>query len=710
MRKFSCLIGLLSLLFCLFMYQHSYAGVLKWIRVGKYQTKVIDSGDQSESAGEGTFAYYYFTAFDRYSIDHAGWQLGTHDWTDDKGNQIAVKISGAPHGNSDEVLNTIPIPDEEGIYIHRYFRYQPPTVSVDGVRLDEPFPMEGDEVAPDKIPGTADVMVESWINTSMGITIHQRAFGWSQTNHDDYIIYDWTFENTGNIDGDAEIELPNQVLKDVYFERANNFTAPGYSRNWNSCYGEYPGDSLRMSYAYPQRSQAADKDDFGDPRSSGFLRRPSYIGEAVLHTDKSTTDHTDDLAQPQMTACSTAELPWIKLRAELNGPSDHDLLYRVMQNGFIEYDGTPEMTGTYPGHHSIRLDERGVKFVREFPWWNWRANSYTSSGPFTLQPGESFRIVWATVMGSISPEVAWKVGKEWQAGTCTWDGPDDLADYYPPYGTFPDLAPSPNDYAKDRWVCTGKDSLFANAFAAQWNVQNNYNVPVPPTPPSVDVRSLPNKINVSWGTESEDASDFAGYRVYRAIGAPDYTEDGGVVVGKWTRIFECGQGTSNALTHSFDDVDADRGQAYFYYVAAFDNGSENTADVRNVGASLESGEYLNRTTVGAHLTRAAGTLSSIRVVPNPFNVGAHELQFTGEPDKIMFMDLPPVCTIKIYSENGSLIKTIEHTNGSGDEAWGNVIQEHSTTETGQIIVSGIYIAHIETPDGESINVKFLIVR
>ncbi|MBN2410193.1 hypothetical protein JXQ31_00790 [candidate division KSB1 bacterium] len=710
MRKFSCLIGLLSLLFCLFMYQHSYAGVLKWIRAGKYQTKVIDSGDQSESAGEGTFAYYYFDAFTRSGIDHAGWQLGTKEWTDDKGNLWPVKISGAPHGNSDEVLNTIPIPDADGIYIHRYYRNQPPTVSVDGVRLDEPFPMEGDEVAPDKIPGTADVMVESWINTSMGITIHQRVFGWSQKHHDDYILYDWTFENTGNIDADAEIELPNQVLKDVYFQRANNWILPSASRPWNSSYGEFPGDSLRIMYAYPQRSRGADEDDFGNTRSNGFLRRPQYIGEAILHADTSPDDATDNPAQPQMTAFQTAELPWIKLRAELNGPSDHALLYEVMKNGFLGYDGTPEMEGTYPGHHSVRLDERGVKFVRDFPWFNWRTCTYSSTGPYTLNPGDSFRIVWATVVGTISPEVAWKVGKEWLAGTCTWDGADDLEDYYPVLKDFPDLAPTDNDRNKDRWICTGKDSLFANAWAAQWAVRNNYNVPVPPPAPSVDVMSLPDKITISWGTESEAASDFAGYKVYRATGAPDYNEEGGVVVGKWTKIYECGQGTSNALTHSYDDTNADRGIAYFYYVSAFDDGSENTADVRDVGSSLESGEYVNRTTVGAHLTRSAGTLSSIRVVPNPFNVGAQELQFTGEPDKIMFMDLPPVCTIKIYSENGSLIKTLEHTNGSGDEAWGNVLLEHSTTETGQIVVSGIYIAHIETPDGESINVKFLIVR
>ena len=717
MRKILFIIGLAGILFYLFTYQAAHASVIKWIRVGRYQTKVVDSGDQSESAGEGTFGYYYFDGFTGALFDHAGWQLAVKNWVDPSGKVWPVKISGAPHGNSDEIVNTMPIPDKNGIYIHRYFRYPPPKITVDGVRLDPPFPMPGDEVAPDKIPGTADVMVESWINTSMGITIHQRVLGWSQKNHDDYIVYDWTFKNTGNINTDPKIELPNQTLHDVYFERANNFEPNGnnWIVPWYSSYGEYPTDSLRMVFAYPQRSRGSNFDNFGDPdESTGFLTAPYEIGEAMLHVDKSVTDHSDNPAQPEMTGVETAELPWIKLHAELNGPSQWALVYQTLSLGFKPYDGTPEMQGTWPGHHSIRMDERGVKFVRDFPWWNWRACTYTASGPFTLAPGDSFRIVWATVMGSMTPQEAWKIGKEWKDGSCSWNGPDDLGKYYPAFKKYPDLAPTKNDQAKDRWVLTGRDSIFANAWAAQWNVRHNYMVPIPPPPPSITVKSLPNEIKISWDTESETVSNFAGYKVYRATGAPDYSEEGGVVVGKWEKIFECGKGTSNPLAHSYDDKTAQRGISYFYYVTAFDDGTHPETSypggVKGVPESLESGEFLNRTTVGAHLTRPYGNLSTVRVVPNPFNIGAKNLQFPGEPDKIMFMGLPPVCTIKIFSENGDLIKVLKHTDGSGDEPWGRVLEAQSTTQTGQVIVSGLYIAHIETPSGKSTNVKFLVVR
>ena len=50
-----------------------------------------------------------------------------------------------------------------------------------------------------------------------------------------------------------------------------------------------------------------------------------------------------------------------------------------------------------------------------------------------------------------------------------------------------------------------------------------------------------------------------------------------------------------------------------------------------------------------------------------------------------------------------LVDIIEHTDGSGDEIW------NSITSSRQIIVSGIYIAHFEMPDGNAIR-KFAVVR
>ncbi len=84
----------------------------------------------------------------------------------------------------------------------------------------------------------------------------------------------------------------------------------------------------------------------------------------------------------------------------------------------------------------------------------------------------------------------------------------------------------------------------------------------------------------------------------------------------------------------------------------------------------------------------------------------------------MFYNIPKVCTIKIFTERGDLIKTIQHTDGSGDEPW------YCITSSRQTVVSGLYIAHIEVAKdivdestgellmkkGDSIIKKFIVIR
>jgi hypothetical protein len=106
------------------------------------------------------------------------------------------------------------------------------------------------------------------------------------------------------------------------------------------------------------------------------------------------------------------------------------------------------------------------------------------------------------------------------------------------------------------------------------------------------------------------------------------------------------------------------------------------------------------------------SLANIRVVPNPYNIKARQIQFGQDaPDRLAFYGLPPYCQIKIYTETGDLIETIDHTNGSGDELW------YSLTSSRQVVASGLYIAYFEvtqdTPDfkkGENTFRKFIIIR
>ncbi len=719
MKRF-CLIGSIFLILLLLVGQQAYAaGIYKWVNVGSFWAKVFDNGHQSETEGGNDAARYYYDghqnpnrSFSRFYFRNNGTRIGVKNWTSEDGTFYPVRLAGAPFGTSDAVMIMPTLPDENGITIHRYFRYEPPKIVVDGKILHDPFPFDdGDHVDPDYNPGTADIMIESRMRTWIGLDVHQRVYGWSQANHDDYAIYDLVFKNTGNVDLDDEIELPNQTLEGLYIQREIG-CQPGAGRDkeWSSWYGSRPGDSLRIMYNYSCRTHNSTIDDFGHPRDDqGSIRlaAPGYGGEATLFVSSDNNDMVnDDPAQPQMHTIWSYRLLYLKEHSLRHSPSEWELAYDVMQRGLWPQYGQPLMEGTYPGtFHEVPPDERGIKTIRDFEGWGtaWHSIVFNSVGPYNLAPGDSIRLVYALVAGSISKQKGFEIAKAWYNGKCVWQGEDNLP---PQYQAFPELYNNdPNDWAKDCWVATGKDSLFKNASAAQWAKRQNFNVPIPPPPPDIEVTSMPDRIEIQWdGTQSESVSDFAGYRVYRCTGT--YHDSA------FVKIFECGKGTDNpTVVHSYDDRSAVRGTSYYYYVAAFDDGLSNGSDFDGVVRSLESGKFSNMTTQPALLARPPGaSLDDIVVVPNPFNLKAEDLQFPGDRNRIIFYNVPAECTIRIFSESGDLVKTIEHTAGSGDAAWGILQNEQQTTNTGQIPVSGIYIANISTPAGESKNVKFLIVR
>jgi len=747
MKKTSIFISLCVLFTFLFAVNSVYANKRTYIRIGRLWQWVVDSG--AEDRMFGTNVYYYYHGFTRSMAYGKGWGLVCQDWLDANGVTKPIKVASDGVEVGDETIDMIPVTGADGLTMHRYRRYPPPEVLVDGRRaVVETFPINSmDAINANKIPGTADICVESTFHTSMGVTIRKQTFAWSQMNHDQYIITVFSMKNTGIINADGTKKVPNQTLKNLYFWRSVRsekwHTAPS-GTDWHSSYGEHTTDSLRLVYYYSSRAPTAKWDNFGSVQqtSTGFFEYPQWNGEAILYADKSSTNHVDDPAQPQMTDVTSSEEQPFKNNANRLSQAQVEFVFKVNQFahfglvGATNYTYTKYQTGpdVYPNtHHALRFDEYDFLTPEGNGAGRAHHNGIYSCGPYQLAYGDSLTFIWASVAGSITPAKAWEVGQQWAAaytaksGTvtpppgCSWNNGKPVDNLPSPFKRNPTYMYENQQYnwAKDCWVATGKDSLFKNSAAAQWAARNKWNVPTAPPAPSVTITSLPDRVKISWdGTQqgTEAHAGFAGYRVYRALGSRfywDYATGGGAVRGIWSKVFECGKGTSNpTVIRTYDDKTAEAGKAYFYYVAAFDDGTGNGPDFGNSkgGRSLESGPFLNMSTVGAYLTKPAGKdFSDIRVVPNPYNINANKLQYPGEPDKISFVGLPLECTIKIFTQSGDLVKTINHF-GSGVESWGKLLNEHSVTDSGQIIVSGLYIAYIETPDGKSHVEKFVVVR
>jgi hypothetical protein len=714
------------LLASVFLFSNLFAqGLKKDMNVGEVRWIIVDSADEGEGSwgwGEDrTFSRGYEDEFESTKC----LMLACRDWTDTLGVQHSVKVSGHGQWEVDELHILMPVPDAEEATIRRYYRYQPPGITVDGVSTQDPFPVDyTDAVAPEKIPGNADGLIESFINTDMGVSIHHRAIGYAQKNHDQYLIIEYIFKNTGNVNLDDDAELEGQVINDFYFLKQIR-PKEWPQRPWTSVKGVYPGDELRIMYGYPSREEEADFDHLGDPdveNGTGYLNNTSAAGEALLFASAGpgADFNTNDPNQPHATMHLDVDFEGFTWHSLTMNDSQRDLLYEVMQFGATNLEGIywPLLSGTKPGYHGVPQDERGFAYITEMEGFGFSSSVAWSAGPYTLNPGDSIKIVIAKVYGNLSPEKALEIGEDWINDDCHWgdDVIGGVTDILPPqYVAHPELyeaddfASESSNWAKDNWVMSSLDSLFQNARAALFAYNNNYTVPEPPPPPSLTVQSLPDYIKLTWGTESEAANDLAGYRIYRArdswwAGIP-YGES--EYIGGWELIAEVGSGV-----HEYLDSDTQPGPAYFYVVTAIDDGSANGTNFKGqANVPLESNIAANATQKAAYrLQQAAPNLDDVVIVPNPFNLAASQFQFRGEEEnKIAFYNVPTKCTIRIFTEAGDLVQTIEHE-GSGLAFWGGDATEFSATRTGQIISSGIYIAHFETPDGETALRKFVVVR
>ena len=770
---------LLILLLTLFLVSTAYAQLFKTIDVGKLQAFIYDHGCMSEDVRNCGNVYYFRGSYvtwddinynDNFEwpgglLKDAGLFFGARNWTDTTGYTWDAHITGHAARKRGNINYQFAVPDEEGYYIRRYMRYPLPQIIVDGLHLEAPFPMSGDEIAPERMWGTADVMVESSVRLSMGLDVKQRVLAWSQPGHDDYIIWDWTFVNTGNVDRDPEIELPGQTLSDVYITRVLEAMINGTGDNkvmdtWAGTTEDqdtrlsYPqdDDSLRINYVTPLRAGGAGYDSYGKKPGTArtLMDGARFGGSAVLFAPKdcdvpqnypiSNIAASNDPAQPSMHTSMLGNPSFIIWDFPGMDSAGYLSAYEVMVKGVFGIDSTsPNFEDAYymdsvynvydttasgaKTHYEQPLDRwgeldpsRGWIYMTDIPessdYRRFDQQEHFSIGPYQMEFGDTLRYVYAYVGGAISRKTSYLLGEAWnngQAASYSWlteldsvqmveelERRDPIFDIY--YDTDPGIDPLPslNDIAKDLMVATGKDSLFNNGMNAQRNFNMNYNIPASPAPPTFfAVNSRPDMIDLSWDYETALPSNLAGFKIYRAAGAHVFEKTAEIIIGDWALQDSVG----HDVRAYADTVGITPGADYYYALTAVSD------------QGVESGQFLTQTTQPARLTsEPRRTLDSVRVVPNPLNISSSVLgKYADDENKITFVNLPGFCTITILTESGNLVTTIEHNSGAGIAQWYDG-QRYLVTDADQRPVSGIYIAHIQTPDGETVSRKFLIVR
>ena len=586
-------------------------------------------------------------------------------------------------------------------------RYRPPHIVIDGIQLDPPFTWYVDRTI------KSDIKLE-WedVLNQFGIRSHVEMYGFSNPAHADYFIWKATHKFTGELKVPREASvaadtIPDQTIRfwwplafsfgpskageflvnggysfegvddlDSWFKGASEMPAGARSRD--SLYVAYYWDAKGASTSvYPNGS----KDDMGDPdRTNGYLNSTQICGYTLLYADQSASIKVDDPKQPYA-------MPHAGINADLWGRRDIGLLqtYRGDDSrGRFPLDPMTSLGFTKPDYGPMR---------------------FITNGPYQLTKNkalgqyDSVTFVYAVGVGGIGNNYADSIGRAWFANQIS-------------------------DSAKDAWVLKGRDSLWKVLDRANWawkRLSAGNSIPAAPPPPDISVTSGPDRISVSWSYPDasyfKDAvtgvDDWNGWRVHRKRGAylvrdPLDQKNG----DKWELVFE----TTDRAQTSFIDHNVQRGVDYYYSVTAFDNGTQSLsiADDPQRGQKLESSRMVNRSQLPAvSFLPGLSESGKVRVVPNPSTSAAGSSTgtsgFTGTPNKILFVNLPVKCTLRVFTETGDLVKTFEHY-GTADQEW------NQRTENNQYVSSGIYILVVsesEGLNGEKLDnqfAKFVIVR
>jgi len=674
---------------------------IKWLRTGSLHHYILNWGAEIEMGRTGRVqeqmdGLRWPAQYQNQDVlvAKALW-IGCTNYNDRNGELYPHKVINIGPRAHDEYYSFIP---KEFKMIGQF---EHPLVYVDGIlATDNDLNDVVDEIDENLI---CDRMVVNKLVTYLGIEVTRKIMQFSQQNHDNYLVYDYVFKNTGVVDLDGNTDP--QSLTDVYFFlqyrygsgldafRSGGSWPPSNGINWGqNCVNQVVGigpkkDAFahRAQYAWYGPHSAAKVDDWGAPnRNDGRLAAIHHMGSVIFHADTDTDNPVDDRDQPSTTHYTLSDHMPEQYGATMFSPTAMTARYAFMEAG-------------HPAE--THADAVGDGFADKWTSDGGGISQGQGFGPYNLDIGDSIHIIIAEGVAGIHREKSIEVGRNWYL----WHSNKSQPTLELPEGN------ETTDYNlyKKLWVKTAEDSILKTFRRAADNYDNGYLMPNPPPPPDFfEVKSGGDRIQLTWSDNAAAAASFDGYQLFRAKGRPDTS---------YQNIFSCDR---NNIVHNFDDKTAVRGFDYYYYVVSKDDGSNNLI---NPGVPLVSSKFYTMTNEPANLKKPAieSTLDSIRVVPNPYNIRATAYQFgTNAPDRLGFYGLPPECIIKIYTERGDLIDTIVHDDGTADELW------NSQTKFRQIIVSGVYIAYFEvTSDvydentgqiklrkGENIFRKFFVIR
>ena len=115
------------------------------------------------------------------------------------------------------------------------------------------------------------------------------------------------------------------------------------------------------------------------------------------------------------------------------------------------------------------------------------------------------------------------------------------------------------------------------------------------------------------------------------------------------------------------------------------------------------GSFTGATFDSTHVSDAV--LAKVHTVPDPYYV-TNAFEQTTTNKVLRFVNLPSECIIRIYSLSGILVQVLPFHDATG----GAETQWNLRNRNNQVVASGVYFYHVETPDGKSKIGRFTLVN
>ena len=607
-----------------------------------------------------------------------------------------------------------------------------------------------------------EIIVSKWA-TSVGLTVTRTSRAWSYPDYDDFIIYEYEIENTGDTQGRPGSPTFNATLGDVIigFAYALNPSMFGYERTFHRWDGSDFGGTPARGDMYPRfdrtrwlnyaqdRNGKPDPDHFADwsasGRFGGGLLSPQCPGYAILYYDTLHLARKGDTFVQVRTSDTT--IVWdanLHLKQPFLNRMETGLFSRAKVEAYLDIM-QPRKNNPYTSSSSFGADWLGRGS------YNWRQSqkfgigNIMGLGPYTVAPGQKLRFAVAEVVGYGSARVGeqGKVGRSGigvnqalqdEGGSCgenCSEATSPATNAFNPVPTWWEtMQYGGNNSNNQQWV---HGSTYLSQYPLPQYVNSNV----------VTVREVADRAiqaYTGWSLTKWDstqywpdrAPDRGTYQIPVFVPAPIISvsntalAQNKVVWGTQVESFDTPRLVGGL--HHYEVYKASHALGPWTRLdsvakgdpAFLSNGQYSVMDiVTRVGEAYYysvisvdvHGNRSGRTNISLHQTQLGATenLEKVYVIPNPFFVrsGLGGTTRSGIGDagaKIGFYNLPKHCTIRVFSYSGQLVQTIEHNTELYSTEYFQV------TRNNQFLASGVYFYVVDTPTGERNHGKFVIIH